>query len=203
MQNDWMVQVPISAVIGKKSKYVTTFNDDSKAQELISRLGGDSIYIEKVIEEFLPTLWDRKLGVAKSNISTLPELLNVFNKYNGELSQHLLDGFSFANNAILNFVQNTTIGCFKSLLTNADENLENFNCQFVGTSLEHGVVADMCDVIMPSVVALGLSGIFLWIFSGLGAYIIWKIYHFYLDLETLGKAVDGDECQINQTISTR
>lgn len=132
-------------------------------------------------------LWKRGLDGASVMECTLAEVLAEFRKHNEELAEALLGGFNFANHQILNFVTNTTMGKFHKLLNDADRNLEDFNCQFVGTSMQQGVVSGLCGVVMPSVVSLGLAAIFLWIVSGLGALMTWKVYHYYKDLDTIGE----------------
>lgn len=214
MQIDRLVRAPISSLFSEKPAERIIHNKCGAFSPINQALGNIPDWISMM--STLPTLECANSGISKDvSQMTAPEivlyyenctvghLLEAFDKYCSELANVLIDAFNLANSEILKFVSNVTVAKFRSLVEHADENLEDFNCQYVGTSLKEGPIAGACTVVMPAVVALGLCGIFLFLFGGVTAFGVWKIYHYYHDLAVIGEIFDkADHNTLNVATAT-
>lgn len=82
------------------------------------------------------------------------------------LSADILDSFIRIQNVVTGFVSDT-VGKLGAVLKLGEKMLENFNCQFLGTALDHHFRQTACQTLIPSISALALLFLFI---SCIGAF---------------------------------
>eukprot|EP01069_Polyplicarium_translucidae_P005243 Polyplicarium_translucidae@DN2746_c0_g1_i5.p1 len=108
-----------------------------------------------------------------------------------DLGTFLKDNVEETLEIIDHFIENITISTMDELLELGRDALANFDCQFIGTSLEYGTAEGLCTLVFPEPALTGICALMLFFCGYIGLFCAWKVWHYLRDLEAAHKEAEG------------